>query len=367
MNNSEDRNASLEIKSTSEEAAAAITASDETFESETTEQILALASKGLKRKSESLADSQLNATELTETSEPNTVTFTASSSQPVVFESLASSREKRVRKLKAYDDDFLTFGPSGSYTSSYYSSSLNAQNGELTASKESLYQSSASNSNINSLAETKFNVCDMVWAKVSGQPWWPCMVSEPSVSSPQTKSPRPTLHAKYVGGNMRPKLMIYVEFFGAAIEHAWVAQNCLIEFKGVEAFKLFAQEQVDAGTTKSGKERLAEKYQLKVTLSKRESWEQAVKEADAALLLEDLNARREIFIKKNLSNHSVTRKSVTKTGDDEEFDEEDAVGEDNSEHNSVGSDSLDFAEGIFNILERKKYFRFYEYSIMFCR
>jgi hypothetical protein len=278
---------------------------------------------------------------------------------PVVVESLANSREKRIRKQKAYDDDFVTFGLSGSYSSYYSSLSSQQQSGELNAG--SLGSSTGSGFAPN---DAKFNVCDLVWAKVSGHPWWPCMVNTPAQPSqpqlpslsPQTKSStfRPVQaqqHAKYVGGLTRPKLMIYVEFFGASVEHAWVTHNSIIEYKGVDAFKQYAQQQVDLGVSKSAKEKLADKFQLKVAQSKREQWEQAIREADAARLI-TAEERREIFVKKNAMNESVMRKSVPKghqagdsedrdgvdEGDEPEFEEEEV-------DQSVGSDSLDFGEG----------------------
>lgn len=77
--------------------------------------------------------------------------------------------------------------------------------------------------------------------------------------------------------------MFYVEFFGPSVEHAWVAEGGLIEYKGIEAFKTYAQDQVDQAPTKSQKEKLAERFQLKVALTRRDYWEQAVEEADEAM------------------------------------------------------------------------------------
>ena len=58
---------------------------------------------------------------------------------------------------------------------------------------------------------------------------------------------------------------------------------CCFKIKGVEEFKSYAQHQVDIATTKSAREKLAEKFQLKVALSRREQWENAVSEADSFL------------------------------------------------------------------------------------
>jgi hypothetical protein len=219
--------------------------------------------------------------------------------------SLITSREKRIRKIKAYDDDFVTFGVLNNNNTQ---SSLNPNQIE----NNQINKDFAQNASITN--ESKFNVGDLVWAKVSGHPWWPCMISSPDLSDkPSLKNASSYNHTKYVGG-ARPKLMFYVEFFGPSIEHAWVTQHCLIDYKGIEEFKIYAQEQVDLCSTKSAKEKLAEKYQLKVTLSKRDNWELAVKEADQALD-KSIQERKTIFINKNFNYDSQMRKSLSSKTD----------------------------------------------------
>jgi histone-lysine N-methyltransferase NSD2 len=120
----------------------------------------------------------------------------------------------------------------------------------------------------------KHKVGDLVWAKVSGHPWWPCIVSRDTSDG--------NIFVKAVG-TTRQKRMYFVEFFGPSTEYAWVSEGCLIEYCGIEAFKTYAQDQVDQAPTKSQKEKLAERFQLKVALTRREQWEQAVEEADEAL------------------------------------------------------------------------------------
>ncbi len=107
-------------------------------------------------------------------------------------------------------------------------------------------------------------------------------------------------HVKYIG-TTRPKRMFYVQFFGTTIEHAWVPEGCLIDYGGIEAFKTYAQDQVDQAMTKSAKEKLAERFQLKVALSRRENWELAVKEADLAMK-KSISERKLYFTKKYRSN-----------------------------------------------------------------
>jgi hypothetical protein len=81
----------------------------------------------------------------------------------------------------------------------------------------------------------------------------------------------------YYKGN---KLMYYVEFFGSSNERSWTFDVNLFKYDGIESFKTYAQDQVDRAVTKSDKEKLAERFQLKVALNRREHWEEAIKQAD---------------------------------------------------------------------------------------
>jgi hypothetical protein len=77
--------------------------------------------------------------------------------------------------------------------------------------------------------------------------------------------------------------MYFVVFYGSTADFAWVSDAAIIAYQGVEAFTKYAQETVDKAQTKSQKEQLTERFQLKVTIGRREDWEMAVREADEAL------------------------------------------------------------------------------------
>jgi hypothetical protein len=77
--------------------------------------------------------------------------------------------------------------------------------------------------------------------------------------------------------------MYFVQLFGSYNERAWVFQNSLFKYRGIESFKTYAQDQVDRAVSKSSKEKLAERFQLKVALNKRDQWEQAIEKADIYL------------------------------------------------------------------------------------
>lgn len=84
-------------------------------------------------------------------------------------------------------------------------------------------------------------------------------------------------------GNARAKRMYFVVFYGSTADFAWVSDAAVIAYQGVEAFTTYAQELVDKAVTKSQKEQLTERFQLKVTIGRREDWEMAVREADESL------------------------------------------------------------------------------------
>ena len=74
-------------------------------------------------------------------------------------------------------------------------------------------------------------------------------------------------------------------------------------------FKAYAQNQVDLVTPKSVKEKLADRFQLKVASSRREQWEGAVEEAD--MFLNKSTMERKIYFSQKLmsSNKKSTNKS----------------------------------------------------------
>jgi hypothetical protein len=120
-----------------------------------------------------------------------------------------------------------------------------------------------------------YDVADVVWVKMGGHPWWPSLV----IRDPNDPSECFTK----VSGNARAKRMYFVVFYGSTADFAWVSDAAIIAYQGVEAFTKYAQETVDKAQTKSQKEQLTERFQLKVTIGRREDWEMAVREADEAL------------------------------------------------------------------------------------
>ena len=103
--------------------------------------------------------------------------------------------------------------------------------------------------------------------------------------------------------------MYFIELFGAVEEKVWLCQNSLFKYRGIESFKTYAQDQVDRAASKSVKEKLAERFQLKVALNKRDQWEQAIEQAD--LFLKAAAADTNHDSNSNICNQILKRKVNT--------------------------------------------------------
>lgn len=205
---------------------------------------------------------------------------------------LVSGREKRIRKIKAYDDDFLMYDiPSCS------NSSL-IQN--LTKQIAPAQEKSD---------EIRYNLGDLVWAKVSGHPWWPCMISNSELSPTSTKNDgkNENVYFRLIGGS-KPKRSYYVQFFGPSVEHAWVPEGNIISYQGLQEFKVYSQQQIDKAMSKSAKDKMSEKFSLsKIAPNKREEWEQAIAEADR-LVVKKPRDRKSYFLKQFNENKNLNAK-----------------------------------------------------------
>nr|QDF21440.1 histone-lysine N-methyltransferase NSD2 isoform X1 [Brachionus koreanus] len=238
-----------------------------------------------KRKSET-AEENANSSE---TSVNNISPESATSSS-----NLASGREKRIRKIKAYDDDFLMYDVPSCSNSSLIQNLAK----QVTPAQENTH-------------EIKYSLGDLVWAKVSGHPWWPCMISNPdlSPSCSTAEAKNSNEHFKLIGGS-RPKRSFYVQFFGPSVEHAWVPEGNIIFYKGLQSFKAYAQQQIDKAVSKSAKDKMNEKYSLKISMPKREEWDQAIAEADS-LMRKRPRDRKSYFLKQSTGKDNQIENSST--------------------------------------------------------
>ncbi|XP_077136304.1 histone-lysine N-methyltransferase NSD2 isoform X2 [Ranitomeya variabilis] len=106
---------------------------------------------------------------------------------------------------------------------------------EESSTSEAPEEKSSSDLNTSDLQEheeTKFSVGDLVWSKVSGYPWWPCMVTSDPVLHSHTK----------MKGQKKSIRQYHVQFFGNAPERAWIFEKSLVNFKGEHEYDRLCQE-----------------------------------------------------------------------------------------------------------------------------
>ncbi|RMC14419.1 hypothetical protein DUI87_09515 [Hirundo rustica rustica] len=115
----------------------------------------------------------------------------------------------------------------------------------------------------------KYNIGDLVWSKVSGFPWWPCMVSADPVLHAYTK----------LKGQKKSFRQYHVQFFGDAPERAWIFEKSLVPFKEKDQFEQLCQESARQALTKAEKIKMLKPVSGKL----RPQWEMGVKQASEAV------------------------------------------------------------------------------------
>ncbi|XP_072313696.1 histone-lysine N-methyltransferase NSD2 [Eucyclogobius newberryi] len=71
---------------------------------------------------------------------------------------------------------------------------------------------------------------DLVWTKVSGYPWWPCIVT----TDPEQNS---HLRQKAKVNNPKPGFLYHVQYFGDAPERGYIFEKNLVPFSGEEQYQ----------------------------------------------------------------------------------------------------------------------------------
>ncbi|CAF0776675.1 unnamed protein product [Didymodactylos carnosus] len=101
-----------------------------------------------------------------------------------------------------------------------------------------------------------FEIGEIVWTKLHGYPWWPALIFG-------CFSENGTPHTKIVGN--------------------WVFTASLLKYSGLKDFIQNAETAVQQTTSKLEQEKLANRYQLKVSVQSRLRWDGAIADADRAL------------------------------------------------------------------------------------
>ncbi|XP_053560192.1 histone-lysine N-methyltransferase NSD2 isoform X2 [Bombina bombina] len=125
----------------------------------------------------------------------------------------------------------------------------------------------------------KYFIGDVVWSKVSGYPWWPCMI---------TCDPILYTHSK-IKGQRKSARQYHVQFFGNAPERAWIFEKSIVPFKGEHEYEQLCQESAKQATTKAEKSKLLKPISGKI----RSQWDIGIEQAKEAveMTIEDRKAK----------------------------------------------------------------------------
>uniref|UniRef100_A0A673LHI3 Histone-lysine N-methyltransferase NSD2-like n=1 Tax=Sinocyclocheilus rhinocerous TaxID=307959 RepID=A0A673LHI3_9TELE len=103
----------------------------------------------------------------------------------------------------------------------------------------------------------QFSVGDVIWAKVSGYPWWPCMITtDPEI-------------------NIRTGLLYHVQYFGNAPERGYVFEKSMVTFSGKHQYQSLSRSNKLPIDISGRKRAVPRKF--------REQWETGVSQAIEAL------------------------------------------------------------------------------------
>ena len=150
----------------------------------------------------------------------------------------------------------------------------------------------------------EFESGQMVWARVGGAPFWPSViVADPDLLlSTRVAAKGSSLSREY-----------HVQFFGKAVQRAWVASSALLPFSGLAAFLEKAREVKDEVGRAKTKQKLLKAYNP--SGSHRRAWDDAVQEAEDSFKYSDGETRATHM--KKLLERSLTARKRKLTHDDD--------------------------------------------------
>uniref|UniRef100_A0A3Q2PAE4 Nuclear receptor binding SET domain protein 2 n=1 Tax=Fundulus heteroclitus TaxID=8078 RepID=A0A3Q2PAE4_FUNHE len=116
----------------------------------------------------------------------------------------------------------------------------------------------------------RFSVGDLVWTKVSGYPWWPCMVT----TDPELNS------------HFKPKqkgLLYHIQYFGDAPERGFVFEKNMVSFTGEEQYLELSQRSKVPATSSAHRKYKGFKPAPSVPRNLQVQWNMGVIQAKEAL------------------------------------------------------------------------------------
>lgn len=137
-------------------------------------------------------------------------------------------------KIEAADNDDITS------SSTSVCSTVTAMQSECSANRKTASEDlcpspceTISQSGTETARPTKWIIGDMLWARVSGHPFWPCMVAY---------DPTHTAFTRTLKRRQGTLVQYHVQFFGDEGERGWINEGAIIPYEGVEAFNKFCDE-----------------------------------------------------------------------------------------------------------------------------
>ncbi|XP_066278922.1 histone-lysine N-methyltransferase NSD2-like isoform X2 [Branchiostoma lanceolatum] len=129
-------------------------------------------------------------------------------------------------------------------------------------------------------------VGDLVWGKVSGHPWWPCMVAYDPVEG---------VYTKFKGGAIRASRLYHLQFFGDIAERGWVSERSTVKFEGKDQYEQVVEDSIKQFTSTSQRNQARKKNAVKP--SRKAAWEVALQAAEEALPLSLLERKQQYTFK----------------------------------------------------------------------
>ncbi|XP_070541450.1 histone-lysine N-methyltransferase NSD2-like isoform X2 [Ptychodera flava] len=117
-------------------------------------------------------------------------------------------------------------------------------------------------------------VGDLVWSKVTGHPWWPCMVAY---------DPNMGVYTRMKGAALKSYRLYHVQFFGEVPERGWVGGSSMRKFSGRDQYQTLVQEMSAKIKNRGERNKFLAKNSLKPSKRGRGAWEIAVQECERAL------------------------------------------------------------------------------------
>ncbi|XP_035672349.1 histone-lysine N-methyltransferase NSD2-like [Branchiostoma floridae] len=132
----------------------------------------------------------------------------------------------------------------------------------------------------------KWLVGDLVWGKVSGHPWWPCMVAYDPVEG---------VYTKFKGGPIRASRLYHLQFFGDVAERGWVGERSTVKFEGKDQYEQVVEDSIKHITSTTQRNQARKKSAVKP--SRKAAWEIALQAAEEAIPLSLLERKQQYTFK----------------------------------------------------------------------